>query len=155
MLLHNIYSAAFTFNSQRSWGRTEAGFRHNCQSTYPPTYCWLQSLTVPGKHTHFPAFMCCVFLLVVFKCICSQRKITSTYQQQRPAYTVGHRVQPVTREVQRVEIKSLQNAVQACVETIMINLDTSGCHMHECTQHNMTISVLKLIFRFTGHSLVK
>lgn len=58
MLLHNISSTAFTFNSQRSWGRTEAGFRHNCQSTYPPTYCWLQSLTVPWKHT-FP----CIYVL--------------------------------------------------------------------------------------------
>lgn len=72
MLLHNICSAAFTFNSQRSWGRTKQVFRHNCQSTYPPTHCWLPSLTVPRKHTfsciYVWCFSSCVF--AVFQCTC-------------------------------------------------------------------------------------
>lgn len=38
MLLRAISGASFTLNSQRCWGQIRASFRHNRQSTYPPTY---------------------------------------------------------------------------------------------------------------------
>lgn len=50
-------------------GELKQVFRHNCQSTYPPTYCWLQSLTVPWKHP-FCLHLCFVFLWMYVVCQC-------------------------------------------------------------------------------------
>jgi len=60
-------SPAFTFHSQRSRGRAAAGFfRHNCQSTYPPTSRRLQSPTVPQtkKWKHHVSFSLYVVIVL-------------------------------------------------------------------------------------------
>lgn len=86
--LHN--NTAFTF-TQRSWGLTGAGFRHNCQSTYPPTYADCRAWLCQGN-THFPTFYVfsceCLWCLIV--CAYCIVKISSTYKQWRPAYMDHH-----------------------------------------------------------------
>lgn len=129
--LHN--GAAFTFNSQRSWGRTEAGFRHNCQSTYPPTYRWLQSLTVPWRHT-FPCIYVMSFSVDV--CIYTVYAYREKNQQQHINLPIGSTTAGHVSDVRYSTACWDYKPLKCSTSTHGNNIDKrwhKQRHMHECT----------------------
>lgn len=72
VFLRNGAAAAFRFNSQRSWGRAAAGFRHNCQSTFPPTSCSLL------------LHLCAMFPCACSPCLSGHIRPSKSIHQVRP-----------------------------------------------------------------------